>query len=308
MPTKQPALNDARLSAHAARYARRKLIGANFVRTLGRLPGSHGLIRAIQRSPLTAAAYRRLVGFYRPFASLGQANEALAAYANKGHENVAGFELHLGLNKTARPSDYAAMFHIRPVLAGAPRVFDLGGNVGNLFYCYSKYLDIPTGLVWQVHDLGSVLAEGRALAARRGAAQLRFTSDWQQASGADLLLASGSLHYLAKPLPQMVEELAVKPQYILINRTPLTDGTPVAVVQDGPTYRVACMLHNRADLLRAFQTLGYEVVDAWQAAELAMSVAGYPEHDVPAYSGCFLRVRDDARGAGQASHDADRVV
>ena len=54
--------------------------------------------RVLQRSPLTAP-------LYRPFASLSRANEALAAYANRGHENAAGLEFHLRLNETARPSD-----------------------------------------------------------------------------------------------------------------------------------------------------------------------------------------------------------
>ena len=157
--------------------------------------------------------------------------------------------------------------------------------------CFSNYIDIRPGLVWQVCDLASVVAHGRELAAGCDLSQLCFTDDWQDASGADLLLASGSLHYISTPLPQLLDELREKPRYILINRTPLTDGVPVAVVQDGPGYRVACMLHNRRDLLGGLQAIGYQLMDAWDAPELSMSIVGYPEHAVSTYSGMILRFR-----------------
>ena len=121
--------------------------------------------------------------------------------------------------------------------------------------------------------------------------QLRFTGDWDDASQSDVLIASGSLHYFNEPLPRMVERLAHRPSYVLINRTPLTDGTPVATVQDAGTFRVACMLYNRRDLIREFDRVGYDLVDSWRAAELSLDVPGFPEHRVPEYSGLFLRRR-----------------
>ncbi len=161
--------------ATVARQVRLHIASTAAVRRLGRFPGRHRLIKTLQRSPLTAGAYRALVGFQRPFTSLSKANEAIAAYANQGHLNLSGIELHLGLNDSTRPSDYAAMFHIRPLLQAGPRISDLGGNVGNLFYCYSSYLMLPPALVWQVHDLAPVIARGRELAKQRGVAQLAFT-------------------------------------------------------------------------------------------------------------------------------------
>ena len=151
---------------------------------------------------------------------------------------------------------------------------------------------LPPRLVWQVHDLAAVVACGRTLAKQREARQLAFTECWQDASGAGLLIASGSMHYFDAALPQMINELAVKPKYLLINRTPLAESRSVAVVQDGPGYRVACVLYNRAEIIRDFEKIGYEVRDVWQSAELSLTVPGYPEHDVPAYAGLFLRARD----------------
>jgi putative methyltransferase (TIGR04325 family) len=254
-------------------------------------PGVLRLVRPLRGSVLSRSFNRAVLGYQRPFASLSEACAAVAPYANQGHVNAENQEVLLHTTEAARPSDYAAMFHLKPLLPTLRHVFDLGGNVGNLFYCFQKYLDFPPGLIWTVNDLPDHVAQGTALAQRRGASQLRFTSDWQPAAEADLLIASGSLHYFEQTLPLMVEQHASRPAHILINRTPLTDGAPVAGVQDAKTFRVACMLYNRLDMIREFDRIGYDLVDSWKAAELSFEMPGFPEHHVPEYSGMFLRKR-----------------
>jgi putative methyltransferase (TIGR04325 family) len=241
------------------------------------------------------------MGYQRPFKSLPEAASAVSAYALQGHENHYNAQLHLELNKSARPSDYAALFHIRPILPDIDKIFDLGGNVGNLFYCYSKYLGELSHVTWQVLDMPVNIASGEKLARQRGAHQLKFTRDWMNASGADLLIVSGSLHYFEKPLPQMVNELHEKPTHILINRTPLTEGSPVATIQDAGEFRVACMLYNRSQLICDFVQLGYIVVDEWRAAELSLEIPGYPEHKIWAYSGFFLRRKSSSERTSEVS-------
>ena len=119
---------------------------------------------------------------------------------------------------------------------------------------------------------------------------LHFTSNWNEAAAADLLVVSGSLHYLERPLPDILRDLATLPKYLLINRTPLTDGDPVATVQVASGFRLAAMLYNRTALLREIAQLGYELVDEWKAPELSMDIPGYPEHTIPSYSGAFFRL------------------
>jgi putative methyltransferase (TIGR04325 family) len=240
------------------------------------------------------SAYKALLGYRRPFASLVEANAAVAPYDNGGHQSPLNRATHLRVNRTARPSDYAAMFHIDRLLPGIRRVFDLGGNVGNLFYCYRQFLEFPADLTWHVNDLPENMAAGELLAKNRGVPQLHFVHDWQQAGAADLLLVSGSLHYLEKPLPLMVSELPCKPRYVLINRTPLTEGPDFATIQDDSSIRVAAMIYNRRELIEGFEALDYVLVDEWQCHELSLFTPGYPEHTVPYYSGMLFR----APGAG----------
>jgi putative methyltransferase (TIGR04325 family) len=84
----------------------------------------------------------------------------------------------------------------------------------------------------------------------------------------------------------------VKPAYILINRTPMTDGAPVATIQDLGIFRIACMIYNKAEVIRDLEQLDYDLVDEWKAAELSLEIPGYPEYRVPAYTGMFLRRKD----------------
>jgi putative methyltransferase (TIGR04325 family) len=267
---------------------------ARFVKSVSRFRAGRYLLRGFQTLPLTRSLYQVLVGYQRPFASLEEAEAAVSRYSLGGHEHPQNVKNHLGMYSRARPSDYAALFYIRPILPGIAKIFDLGGNAGNLFYSYSNYLSWPNGLTWQVLDLPANMAAGEAIAKERGAHQLRFTGEWKDADGAGLLIVSGSLHYLHRPLAEMIGELKERPSYILINRTPMTDGAPVATIQDLGIFRIACMVHNKAQVIRELEQLDYVVVDEWKAAELSLEIPGYPEQSVSAYSGMFLRRRDVA--------------
>jgi putative methyltransferase (TIGR04325 family) len=88
----------------------------------------------------------------------------------------------------------------------------------------SRYLNFSKDLVWQVYELPEMIELGQQIAMTRGGKQLQFTRNWSDASGADLLLASGSLHYFDPPVYHMLAKLPHKPLHILINRSPLIDG------------------------------------------------------------------------------------
>jgi putative methyltransferase (TIGR04325 family) len=252
------------------------------------LPGGHAFLRHARAVPPASWLVRGHAGQFRPFPSIAAANAAIAADAAGGHVNPENAELHLHLAEALRPSDYPALFHLMPRAPRLRRVFDLGGNVGNLLYSYARHLRFHDELAWVVHDLPAVCAAGAAIAARRGQARLAFTDDFADAAKADLLIASGSLHYFEDPLPAMLAQLDRLPPLVLINRTPLAERRSVATVQDGGTYLVACRLHDRAVLCRGFEQLGYRLADEWPALELSLKIPAFPECSAAAYSGMFL--------------------
>jgi putative methyltransferase (TIGR04325 family) len=253
--------------------------------------GGDRLIQGLAHWPLAAPILNALLGYHRVFDDLPQAVAAAEPYSGGGHLSPEVGTLHLSLSESPRPSDYAALYHMQTAISGWSKIFDLGGNVGNLFYCYKRYLELPPHLLWQVYDLPKWTEEGRRLAGERGEKQLQFTQNWEDASGADLLLVSGSLHFFDPPVYHMVAGLPEKPASILINRSPLIDGSTKATVQDGNNHRTARVLHNRRELIAAFETIGYELIDSWEAAELAFKIVGKPEFSAPSYSGLYFRLK-----------------
>lgn len=257
---------------------------------LAKVPGGKRLIRSLRDLPGTRAILRWATGYMRPYATLAEAEAAISGrIANGSHQNPNNLELLQYFNQQLWPSDYAVLYHLRGLISHAKHVFDMGGNVGLQYYLYREYLDMPPDLVWRVYDLPAHVVAGQALAEQRGAHQLRFSHSLRDAEGADVYIASGSLHYIDTTLKEMISELDSQPQYIIVNRTPLRDGPPIATVQDAEVFRMACIVYNRDDLVRDMEAIGYEVVDSWQEPKMSLFIPGYPEYAVPYYSGMLLR-------------------
>jgi putative methyltransferase (TIGR04325 family) len=225
---------------------------------------------------------------------MSTASAVALRYMPAGHSCPAAIQEHLALGKKARPSDYPVLFHLGGLIKDKLAVFDLGGSSGNLWYCYSQYLNIHPDMQWIVFDLPETVEFGRRLAQDRGVHGLSFTTDLQALGGADILLSSGSLHYFEFSLPDILATMAHKPRHIIINRTPLTDGVSAVTVQDGDSHLVACRTNRRADLIHDLKALKYALVDSWSVPELSLQVPFYPEYSVPEYSGLYFRLELDA--------------
>jgi len=265
---------------------------SRLLRRLSAVPLVFAFIRATRELPLVREVLAAMTGYHRPFPALKDAAAAISGYEGPGHCDPEHARILMGTADEASPSDYPALFYIQPLLPHLRTVFDFGGNVGNLFYCYSKYLGIPSDLTWIVYDLPENNRIGEQIAKDHGERRLRFTDRLSDGNGADLFIACGALHYFDKPLAAMIADFPKKPRYVLINRTPLVDGPALATVQDGGTHRAACVLYNRSDLIREFEAIGYEMVDSWWAVERSLIIPCYPDRSVPAYSGMFFRYKD----------------
>jgi putative methyltransferase (TIGR04325 family) len=289
-PHSDPASVRAEISAAAkrARIAQIRFC-SRWLRRIDAIPAGFRLIEKLRRLRAARRVLAAIVGYNRPFRTLANATAAIVGYESGGHANADYVSVTAEEAQRIRLSDYPALFHIRPLLPGIRRVFDLGGGIGGLFYCYSKYLDIPASLIWIVYDLPATREIGEQLARERSESKLVFTNRLADAEGVDLFVACGSLHYFERPLDDLIAGLASKPRYVIINRTPLVDGPTVATVQDGGTYRLACILHNRAEIIRRIEALGYELVDDWRTTELSVIIPCYPDLSAKTYSGLFFR-------------------
>ncbi|BEU21807.1 methyltransferase, TIGR04325 family [Paraburkholderia sp. 22B1P] len=261
---------------------------AKVFRMVGAIGYGRRLIEGAGRTRFGAAILGSILGYRRSFRGLHEAERAVKPYAKGGHENLENLALHLELNRVARPSDYAAFYYLRDQIPGIKRIFDLGGNVGNLYYCYREYLPLRSDVMWTVYDLPETISYGKDLADSRNIKNLQFTDDLRQADDVDLFIASGSLQYFDKSLPDLLKSIDRRPKYVLINRVPMTEDQDFAVVQDAGHIRVACMLYNRSKLIADFERLGYRVLGEWQATELRLTVLDRPSSSVWAYTGLWL--------------------
>lgn len=210
-----------------------------------------------------------------------------------GHDHPDDIALHFELSRNLRASDYAVLYWLTRLAApdGSVKLFDFGGNAGNLFYSYLPYLK-NTGLQanWTVFDLPAVTAEGRRIAAAKGAAGLRFTDSVNDGSDANILLVSGALHYWEKSLQAFVKQFSSPPEHIILNRTPIHETEASFItVQRTDSYAVPCIVRNSVELVSSFAGMGYAVVDRWLAHELKLRMPLFPKRTVPHYSGFYFR-------------------
>lgn len=283
-------LQQIRLSARVANGVLRSRVGRTLIDRLRRHDASRRVVDGV-------------LGYHRPFASMREAAAYIATYANDGHENPRNLLWHLGTSERAYVSDYPALFHLLENLAAIRTVFDLGGNAGNVFYRFGRYIDWNDDLRWTICDLPRNLAFAASYAAEQDERRLGFTTQPEDLDGHDLLFVSGALHYFEDPV-RLVATARRKPRFILINRTPLTERESYVAVQDVGDWMVPCVIHNRPGLYRDLQVLGYALRDEWSVPEFRLQVAGSAALSVPEYAGFFMALCDPRAGAPASRQDA----
>lgn len=225
------------------------------------------------------------------FATFEEARLAARRTGLPSHDDPNQVTLHMELAKSLRPSDYAALFWLRAAADGEGlRVFDYGGNAGNLFYSYRPRLRSGT-LEWTVFDIPSVMEQAKKIAAERNAEGLWFASSPAEFRASQVLLVSGALHYWDASIADFVRQFPVAPRHIVINRTPVSEQLePFAIVQRTATCAHACIVRSAAQLISEFGSLGYSLVDRWTAPELRVHLPLFPSHSLPHYSGFYFRL------------------
>lgn len=254
-------------------------------------PAGQACFSALRRRRSGVRILDAILGHRRVYPTLADAQVAVSPFENFGHENPTNVAIHMDMSLLARPSDYAALFHLLPIIGEISSVYDVGGNAGNIYYSYKNYLNFRQDLKWVVYDLPGPIAYGKNLAEKRSVEQLEFTEQWSLASGVDLMLISGSLHYFEEPLAHRLQRLPKRPKHILLNRTPLTHKPTVGAIQDVGDYHVACLLLNREEVVQSLAQMGYELIDTWRCAELSFAVPANPEYNIGFYSGMMFRLK-----------------
>lgn len=184
--------------------------------------------------------------------------------------------------------DYPGLFWLgRSLDAGMRRVFDLGGHVGIKYYAFRRVLDYPADLRWTVCDVPGVVKTGQELAAQREAtAQLGFTTDFRDASGCDVLYASGSLQYLPQTISQIIAELPDKPRRIVLNTTAVHPARTLYTLNSIGFAVCPYRIQHHDELLAELTAAGYKRRDAWRNEGKPIEVPFVKDGDQAYYAGC----------------------
>jgi len=234
-------------------------------------------------------AARLFSGVYH---SRDEALRAVPVGRRVGYENPEVADRHIREIGHMWPSDYPVLFWMSQLMAEGSSICDLGGNVGLHFHNFQQYLKYPARLSWKVCEVAEVVQRGAELARVEQAIGLSFTTNFGDANGADILLASGVLQFLPDPWWLALSKLRSKPDHLLINRTPLCDGPSFVTLHAfGPAVS-AYAIRNRDAFVAEITALGYHLRDSWEVPEFSCYIPFHPDHTVKAYAGMYFQLNE----------------
>ena len=209
----------------------------------------------------------------------GSVAEALAAVPPgqlAGYDHEAATEVAFEAMIQVQLWDYPVLFWLDRVLKPGMTVLDAGGHLATKHTAFGRLLNL-SGITWAVQDLPAIVRRGRRLQAEGHLpAHLQFHEDPADCPAPDVLLASGLLQYLDRPLAELVGRLARRPSVILLNKVATRDGPEVVTLERIGATRVPYRIRDHAQFRRELDTLGFHLADEWVIPELGHRIATHP--------------------------------
>jgi putative methyltransferase (TIGR04325 family) len=247
------------------------------------------LICRARDSVLIGPILKWLLAFHGTFASLEDARLCAARYVRASHEHPKQVTLHAEFAEVTRESDYPVLFFLRPIASELRTVFDLGGSVGNLFFQLDRYLNFSDELVWTVHDLPFKREAMFDFAKKKGEERLSFSDEFSSASGVDLFIVVGAIHFFEPKLAELLGQLDRLPRHVFVNRSPFSNAEDIITVHDGGLWVNPCKLHSVEKLCSGMRDLGYDLVASWPVNERRVRIPLFPECN-ETYFGFYFRL------------------
>lgn len=277
-----------------------KVEDQTLLRTMGsvRLKAKQAIEAITSLPPLRAAerwAYERTFAGNAPgafrgvFPSFGEAVASAPQTRPLGYDNPQAAALWA--ERPIFAEDYAVLFWLKSLAQPGFRMFDYGGHTGAVYDAFARVLQLPDGFDWNIYDVPAVVEEGRKISLVRHRPHVRFTTEFGDAAGVDVLLASGSLQYVDIPFHERLVALERRPMHIIVNQLPLHDELEFVTLQSIGTAFCPYRVFHRRRFVDSLESIGYETVDSWSNRCKKCRIPTYPQHAVEHYSGAYFRLR-----------------
>jgi putative methyltransferase (TIGR04325 family) len=252
----------------------------------------------IEKTPLVSGYYyyywifpRTPNQFRGVYLSFSQALKAIPRSIKTTYDstrNEVDVEWEMERVETIDNDDFHLLEPLQEAFKDSTRVFDLGGDTGKAYYSYRKHISYPESLEWIVCDLPAAVEIGNQLMKKMGSQGLSFTTDFEKAEQAEILLTSGTLQYLEPSLPQLLENLKNHPRHVIVNRVPFYEGEEYITLQNLIDSYVPYKIQDRAKFINSMFELGYDLIDVWQKNR-TINIPFHPNRFVGAYHGFYFR-------------------
>jgi putative methyltransferase (TIGR04325 family) len=186
--------------------------------------------------------------------------------------------------------DYPVLYWLRRLAPELGRIVDAGGHTGVKYKAFRPYLDLER-VDWVVYDLPALVRAGRALAGPEDRT-LSFVDRLEDAPESDLLLASGLMPYLDRPLTELVRRLRTPPRYIVLNKVATREGRLLVTLENFRIADVPYQIRPVGEVPAALDALGYDIVDEWVIDGLSHRIETHPELGRAAIRGYVARRRN----------------
>uniref|UniRef100_E6PV52 Methyltransferase, TIGR04325 family n=1 Tax=mine drainage metagenome TaxID=410659 RepID=E6PV52_9ZZZZ len=225
------------------------------------------------------------------FNSFGEANEYIKKYSIP-----AGFKLNhdewLKERMKLSSHDYPVLFWLYNILnsKNLTTIFDFGGSVGVSYYAFSKYFTFSSNLLWTVCELPEVVDSGNRIKEHLDGEHLFFTTDQQLMQKADIFYTAGAIHYIEEKLPELLEKYNARPEYIIVNKIPLSPASEFVTIENGGgSGCYPCKIERESSFIASMKNIGYAEQDRWKCVEHKMNVILHPELSFTSFRGFVFK-------------------
>lgn len=223
--------------------------------------------------------------FFGVFPTFSAARSAFPSQLNNGweHEAIVAADYF-------QPSLYATLYWLARTIQEGSSIIDFGGAIGQTHREFVQRAALPESVSWTVVDLAPAIRQGRELAAARGTTGLYFAERLDELECCDIFLSRGCLQYVEASLTDLISVLAKPPEYLLLDKIPLSNGPGFVTIQNLGLSATPYKIFNRESFLAPLLQLGYFVLDEWPVQDLTCAVAFHPERFLPNHSGLLLKL------------------